>query len=149
MRAVIQRVKQASVKVDSKQIGKIGQGLLIFVGVGKNDTDKDAEYVASKIMDLRIFEDNEEKMNLSLKDVNGQMLIVSQFTLFGDCRKGKRPSFESAADIEQAKSLYESVIENCKQSNLFICSGMFRENMLVDLVNDGPVTILLDSKKVF
>ena len=92
MRAVIQRVKSASVKVDSKYIGKIGQGLLIFVGVGKDDTDKDAEYVASKITDLRIFEDNNGKMNLSLKAVNGQMLIVSQFTLFGDCRKGKRPS---------------------------------------------------------
>ena len=140
MRAVIQRVKSASVKVDSKQIGKIERGLLIFVGVGKCDTDKDADYVASKIMDL---------MNLSLKDVNGQMLIVSQFTLFGDCRKGKRPSFDSAADIEKAKYLYEFFIERCKQSNLFICNGMFRENMLVDLINDGPVTILLDSKKVF
>jgi D-tyrosyl-tRNA(Tyr) deacylase len=149
MRAVIQRVKSASVKVDSKYIGKIGQGLLIFVGVGKDDTDKDAEYVASKITDLRIFEDNNGKMNLSLKAVNGQMLIVSQFTLFGDCRKGKRPSFEDAADIEKAKSLYEFFIEKCKSSNLFICKGMFRENMLVDLVNDGPVTILLDSKKTF
>ena len=106
MRAVIQRVESASVKADSQLISKIGKGILVFIGVGKEDTDKDADYVASKIMGLRIFEDNEGKMNLSLADINGQALIVSQFTLFGDCRKGKRPSFESAADMERAKALY-------------------------------------------
>lgn len=149
MRAVIQRVENAGVKVDSKQISKIGKGIVVFVGVSKEDTDKDADYVASKIMGLRIFEDNDGKMNLSLKDFNGQALIVSQFTLFGDCRKGKRPSFESAADIEKAKALYEYLIEKCEQSNLVIGKGIFREKMSVEMVNDGPVTILLDSKKVF
>jgi D-aminoacyl-tRNA deacylase len=149
MRATIQRVESASVKVDSQLISKITKGILVFIGVGKEDTDKDADYVASKIMCMRIFDDNEGKMNLSLADINGQALIVSQFTLFGDCRKGKRPSFESAADMEKAKVLYEYLVEKCKQSNLVIGKGVFRENMLVDLVNDGPVTILLDSKKIF
>ncbi len=149
MRTVIQRVKSASVRVDSNQIGKIGRGLLVFVGVGRDDTDQDADYVASKIMDLRIFEDSDGKMNRSLKDVNGQVLIVSQFTLFADCRKGKRPSFESAADREKAKTLYEYLIEKCRESNLVISNGLFQASMLVDISNDGPVTILLDSKKVF
>ena len=149
MRAIIQRVESASVRVDSQLISKITKGILVFIGVGKEDTDKDADYVASKIMCMRIFDDNEGKMNLSLADINGQALIVSQFTLFGDCRKGKRPSFESAADMKKAKVLYEYLVEKCKQSNLVIGKGVFRENMLVDLVNDGPVTILLDSKKIF
>ena len=149
MRAIIQRVESASVRVDSQLISKITKGILVFIGVGKEDTDKDADYVASKIMCMRIFDDNEGKMNLSLVDINGQALIVSQFTLFRDCRKGKRPSFESAADMEKAKVLYEYLVEKCKQSNLVIGKGVFRENMLVDLVNDGPVTILLDSKKIF
>ncbi len=142
MRAVIQRVESASVKVDSQLISKIGKGILVFIGVGTKDTDKDADNIASKIMGLRIFEDNEGKMNLSLADINGQALIVSQFTLFGDCRKGKRPSFESAAGMERAKALYEYLVEKCKQSNLVIGKEVFRESMLVDLVNDGPVTIL-------
>ncbi len=149
MRAVIQRVESASVKVDTQLISKIGKGILVFIGVGKQDTERDADYVASKIIGLRMFEDNEGKMNLSLADINGQALIVSQFTLFGDCRKGKRPSFESAAGKERAKALYEYLVEKCKQSNLVIGKGVFRESMLVDLVNAGPVTILLDSKKIF
>ena len=110
MRAIIQRVESASVKVDSQLISKITKGILVFIGVGKEDTDKDADYVASKIMCMRTFDDNEGKVNLSLADINGQALIVSHFTLFGDCRKGKRPSFESAADMEKAKVLYEYLV---------------------------------------
>ncbi len=149
MRAVIQRVESASVKTDSQLISKIGKGILVFIGVGKEDTDKDADYVATKIIGLRIFEDSEGKMNLSLTDIDGQALIVSQFTLFGDCHKGKRPSFESAADMKKAKALYDYLVEKCRQDNLVIGKGVFRENMQVNLVNDGPVTILIDSKKTF
>lgn len=149
MRAVIQRVESASVKIHSQLISKIGKGILVFIGVGKEDTDKDADYVATKIIGLRIFEDSEGKMNLSLTDIDGQALIVSQFTLFGDCHKGKRPSFESAADVKKAKALYDYLVEKCRQDNLVIGKGVFRENMQVNLVNDGPVTILIDSKKTF
>ncbi|MFQ5964790.1 MAG: D-aminoacyl-tRNA deacylase [Candidatus Scalinduaceae bacterium] len=149
MRTVVQRVKGANVTVNSRQVSKVGKGIVVFVGIDKEDTHKDADYVASKITGLRIFEDKAGKMNLSLKDIDGQALIVSQFTLLGDCRKGKRPSFDSAADAEKANVLYEYLIEKCKQNNLVIGKGVFRENMLVELVNDGPVTILLDSKKVF
>lgn len=149
MRAVVQRVKCANVKVNSSQVSKVGKGIVVFVGIDKEDTHKDADYMASKIIGLRIFEDKSGKMNLSLKDINGQALIVSQFTLLGDCRKGKRPSFENAADVEKANVLYEYLIEKCKQNDLVIGKGVFRENMLVELINDGPVTILIDSKKVF
>ena len=149
MRAVVQRVKCANVNVNSRQVSKVGKGIVVFVGIDKEDTHKDADYMASKIIGLRIFEDKSGKMNLSLKDINGQALIVSQFTLLGDCRKGKRPSFESAANAKKANVLYEYLIEKCKQNDLVIGKGVFRENMLVELVNDGPVTILIDSKKLF
>lgn len=149
MRAVIQKVKNANVKVKSRIVGKIEKGIVVFVGIDKEDTHRDADYMASKITGLRIFEDEFGKMNLSLKDVNGQALIVSQFTLLGDCRKGRRPSFENAADAEKANPLYEYLIEKCKQYDLVVVSGVFRENMSVELINDGPVTILIDSKKIF
>ncbi len=149
MRAVVQRVKCANVNVNSRQVSKVGKGIVVFVGIDKEDTHKDADYMASKIIGLRIFEDKSGKMNLSLKDINGQALIVSQFTLLGDCRKGKRPSFDSAANAKKANILYEYLIEKCKQNDLVIGKGVFRENMLVELVNDGPVTILIDSKKLF
>ena len=149
MRAVIQRVTEAEVTVAQQVAGRIEHGLVALVGFAETDRPDDLGWMARKIAGLCIFNDNEGKMNLSLADINGQALIVSQFTLFGDCRKGKRPSFESAAGMERAKALYEYLVEKCKQSNLVIGKGVFRESMLVDLVNDGPVTILLDSKKIF
>ncbi len=149
MRAVVQRVKSANVKVNSRCVSKVGKGIVVFVGIDKEDTHKDADYMAFKIIGLRIFEDEFGKMNLSLKDINGQALIVSQFTLLGDCRKGKRPSFDNAAGVEKANALYEYLIKKCKQNDLVIGKGVFRKKMLVELVNDGPVTILMDSKKVF
>lgn len=149
MRSVVQRVKSANIKVNSRQISSIGKGIVVFVGIGSEDINEDADYMASKIISLRIFNDKSGKMDLSLKDINGQALIVSQFTLYGDCRKGKRPSFGNAAGLDKAKTLYEYLIEKCKQSGLIINTGVFRENMQVELINDGPVTILIDSKKMF
>ncbi len=149
MRAVIQRVTRASVTVDGKIAGEIGAGLMALLGVGKDDTDEDARYIADKIANLRIFEDDRGKMNLSLLDVGGSVLVVSQFTLFGDCTKGRRPSFMRAADPEEAKRLYERVIELLGQAGAQTAEGVFQATMEVELVNSGPVTILLDSKKNF
>lgn len=149
MRAVIQRVARASVKVDGKIAGEIGAGLAVLLGVGKDDTDEDARYIADKIANLRIFEDDQGKMNLSVLDVGGSVLVVSQFTLFADCRKGRRPSFMGAADPEEAKRLYERVIELLGQAGAPTAEGVFKATMDVELVNNGPVTILLDSKKNF
>ena len=147
MRAVIQRVTSAEVTVDGRSTGKIGKGLLVFVGVGKGDGEADISYLSSKIPDLRIFEDHSGKFNLSLRDVGGEMLIVSQFTLFGDCRKGRRPSFSDAEDPGVAKVLYEQLVERMKRQGIPVHTGEFQADMEVHLVNDGPVTLLLDSKQ--
>jgi len=148
MKAVLQRVQSAQVLVDGRLTGKIGKGLLVFVGVGKGDGESDLTYMVSKIPDLRIFEDASGKFNLSLKEVNGEMLIVSQFTLFGDCRKGRRPSFTDAEDPALAKSLYERLIHRLKEQGIPVQTGEFQTKMEVHLVNDGPVTLLLDSRRV-
>jgi len=149
MRAVIQRVKRAHVKVDGSIRGEIGQGLLVLLGVGKDDSDDDARQIADKLSLLRIFEDSEGKMNLSVRDIGGSVLVVSQFTLLADCRKGRRPSFVGAGDPEQARILYEKVVDLLRQSEVPTSEGVFQAMMEVELVNDGPVTILLDSKKAF
>lgn len=149
MRAVVQRVSQADVKVDGETIGEIGSGLLVLVGVTEADDQKAVEYLANKILGLRIFEDDQGLMNLSVEQIAGELLIVSQFTLFGDCRRGRRPSFEAAARPEQANQLYESLVQLLKLSGLKVATGRFRAEMKVSLLNDGPVTLLLDSEKTF
>ena len=149
MRAVIQRVSRASVKVDEKTVGQIDAGLLVLLGVTHEDTEADADYLIDKIIGLRVFEDVDGKMNLSVVDSGGAILAVSQFTLFGDVRRGKRPSFDAAARPEQAKKLYEYFVENVRAAGVRCESGTFQAMMQVSLVNEGPVTILLDSKKLF
>ena len=147
MKAVIQRVKLAEVYVDGRLSGKIGNGLLILIGVGKGDDEKDVSYMVSKLPDLRIFEDPSGKFNLSLKEMNGEMLVVSQFTLYGDCRKGRRPSFTEAEEPAAAKSLYERLINRLREQGIPVQTGEFQAKMEVHLINDGPVTILLDSRQ--
>lgn len=149
MRAIVQRVSQSSVTVDGEVTGQIGLGLLVLLGVATGDSEKDAKFLADKIAGLRIFEDDEEKMNLSLSDVGGAMLVVSQFTLLGDCRKGRRPSFVDAAPPDEAERLYESFVEIVRQHGIHVECGRFRTHMNVSLVNDGPVTMMLDSGKLF
>lgn len=149
MRAVIQRVKMSNVEVDGKVIGSIDKGLNVLLGICKEDTIKDVIYLKDKIVNLRIFEDEECKMNKSLLDVGGELLVISQFTLYGDVRKGKRPSFTEALGGEEAKFLYEEFIKQCKESLGNVETGEFGADMKVTIVNDGPVTILLDSKKTF
>jgi D-tyrosyl-tRNA(Tyr) deacylase len=149
MRAVVQRVDKAKVTVDGKIVGEISRGLMVLVGVVEGDTEKDVQYLADKVTGLRIFEDEAEKMNLSVKDIGGEILSVSQFTLYGDCRKGKRPSFDKAAKPETAIVLYEKFNELCRQQNIKVETGVFGAHMLVELANNGPVTILLDSSKMF
>jgi D-tyrosyl-tRNA(Tyr) deacylase len=149
MRAVVQRVSRAKVTVNEFVCGEIGLGLLVLLGVGKEDAEVDAVYLAEKVAGLRIFEDENGKMNRSLQDVGGSMLAVSQFTLYGDVRKGKRPSFDDAASPEPAKRLYELFVECIRGTGLQCETGRFQEMMQVELVNEGPVTILLDSKKTF
>lgn len=149
MRAVIQRVKRANVKVNSEITGEIGFGLLIFLGVENDDTEADLKYITEKTLGLRIFEDAEGKMNLSVMDVNGGILVISQFTLLGDVRHGKRPSFTGAARPETAIAFFEKAIDIFKASGLNVQNGIFQAVMDVELINDGPVTILLDSRKVF
>jgi D-tyrosyl-tRNA(Tyr) deacylase len=146
---VIQRVTEAAVRVEDEVIGAIGPGLLALVGVEVEDTDADARYIVEKIAGLRIFNDTDGKFNLSLADVNGSVLVVSQFTLHGDCRKGRRPSFIDAARPEHAIPLYESVADQLRAKSFEVATGSFGANMQVSLVNDGPVTILLDSRKNF
>lgn len=149
MRAIIQRVNNAKVDIDNNTSGAISKGLLILLGIGQEDNEEDIKYLTDKIMNLRIFEDENEKMNLSLLDIEGELLIVSQFTLYGDCRKGRRPNFMKAAKPNDANVLYEKFISVCSEYNIKIESGEFGADMKVDLINDGPVTILLDSKKEF
>ena len=149
MRAVVQRVKESKVEVKGKNVGAIGSGLLILLGVGENDTEKDCLYMANKIGHLRIFPDAEGHMNLSLLDTGGAALVVSQFTLWGDCRKGRRPSFAHAARPEKAKELYEHFIELLREKGIQVAAGQFQEMMDVYLINDGPVTLMLDSSKEF
>lgn len=149
MRAVVQRVDSAAVEVEGAMVGSVGKGLLVLLGVEKEDTDRDLEYLLDKVAGLRIFEDEQEKMNLSVADVGGGLLVVSQFTLYGDCRKGKRPSFDKAADAEMANAYYEKFVAGARSKGLSVGNGKFQAHMLVSLVNNGPVTILLDSKKNF
>jgi D-tyrosyl-tRNA(Tyr) deacylase len=149
VRAVIQRVRKASVSVGEKTVGEIGRGLAVLVGVAKDDTAEDAGYLADKIASLRIFEDEHGKMNRSVQDIDGEVLIVSQFTLMGDARRGRRPSFTLAASPELAESLYETFVDMCRQKIGRVETGQFQTEMLVSIINDGPVTILLDSKKLF
>lgn len=149
MRAVIQRVKSSSVTVSGEIVGKIGKGLLVLLGVSDEDTEKDANYLVEKTLNLRIFEDSEDKMNLCLLDIKGEILVVSQFTLYGDARKGRRPSFIKAAPPEKANQLYEYFVSELSKQVSRVETGKFQAMMDVALVNDGPVTILLDSQKNF
>ena len=149
MRAVVQRVSSSKVTVDGEVTGEINKGLLVLLGVTHEDTSKDVDYIIDKVLNLRIFEDENEKMNLSLKDVGGELLVVSQFTLYGDCRKGRRPSFSSAARPEVATKLYEEFIEKARKEGIVTKTGQFGALMMVDLTNDGPVTILLESNRDF
>jgi len=149
MRAIVQRVREASVQVDGDVVSRIGRGLLVLLGVGQQDGTEDAVYLADKVVNLRIFADEQGKMNRSLVDVGGALLVVSQFTLWGDCRKGRRPSFVAAAEPEKARSLYQVFIHHAAHLGVEVATGRFQELMLVSLVNDGPVTLLLDSAKEF
>ncbi len=148
MRAVVQRVDRASVTVDGRVTGSVQRGLMVLLGVAEGDTAKDLAYIVDKVCGLRIFEDEAGKMNLSVKDVGGAILAVSQFTLCGDCRHGKRPSFSSAAKPEVANAFYEQFVAACRAAGLPVETGVFRAHMLVELVNNGPVTILLDSSRI-
>jgi D-tyrosyl-tRNA(Tyr) deacylase len=149
MRAVVQRVSRARITVNGETTGEIGPGLLVLLGVGQADTEADATYLAEKVAGLRIFEDDHGKMNRSVQDVGGSVLAVSQFTLYGDVRRGKRPSFDAAAAPEKARQLYEFFVERIRAAGLKCETGRFQEMMKVELVNEGPVTILLDSGKAF
>ncbi len=149
MRAVIQRVKSASVTVEGTVVSEIGKGLLVFLGVAQEDTPADVDYMANKIANLRIFEDDEGLMNLSILDVGGEALVVSQFTLYGDCRKGRRPSFIAAARPEKADPLYQAFMDAISRLGVPVKAGIFQAMMDVELINDGPVTMMLDSNKLF
>jgi len=149
MRVVIQRVSRAQVRVEGKTAGEIGKGLLVLLGVGQGDTAKEADILLDKLINLRIFEDPQGKMNLSLLDVGGELMVISQFTLYADCRKGRRPSFTNAAPPEEAKKLYEYFVAGATNRGLRVATGIFQALMEVELVNLGPVTILLDSSKNF
>jgi len=146
MIAVVQRVKESSVTVDGKIIGKIGAGLLVLLGIAKKDAINDIDYIADKILNLRIFEDENKKMNRSVLDTGGEMLVVSQFTLLGDCRKGRRPSFIDAAEPEKANEFYEIFVEKIRSKGVKVQTGIFRAMMDVSLVNDGPVTLIVESR---
>ncbi|SDY87406.1 D-aminoacyl-tRNA deacylase [Tindallia californiensis] len=149
MRAVVQRVKSSCVSVDDKVVGAISHGLLVYVGVGKEDSEKDIDYMAEKIVNLRIFEDEEGKMNQSLIDIQGEILCISQFTLWGDCRKGRRPSFTDAQEPKEADRFYKKFVETCREKGVKVETGVFQAHMEVSSVNDGPVTMLIDSAKNF
>ena len=145
MRAVVQRVSSSRVTVDDRVTGEINEGLLVLLGVTHEDTSKDVDYMIDKVLNLRIFEDENEKMNLSLKDIGGELLVVSQFTLYGDCRKGRRPGFSDAARPEVAIPLYEEFIEKARNQDIKVGTGEFGAHMMVNIVNNGPTNILLDS----
>ena len=149
MRAVIQRVSEASVVIDGQTVGEIRQGLVVLLGVAVGDATRDAVYMADKTAGLRIFEDEQGKMNRSVADISGSVLVISQFTLLGDCRKGRRPGFTAAAEPEHADTLYQEYVRALQESGINVATGRFRAEMQVGLVNDGPVTILLDSRKQF
>jgi D-tyrosyl-tRNA(Tyr) deacylase len=149
VRAVIQRVAESAVAVDGRVVGAIGRGLLVLLGVAAEDDERDADYIADKVIGLRCFQDADSKFNLSVEDVGGALLVISQFTLFGDCRKGRRPSFTDAARPEHAIPLYERVVRRLRDRGLKVETGEFGAHMDVSLVNDGPVTLLLDSRRLF
>ncbi len=149
MRAVVQRVSRAKVSVNGEVAGEIGRGLLVLLGVGVSDAESDADYLADKIVGLRVFEDEDRKMNLSVGGISGGLLVVSQFTLYGDVRRGKRPSFDAAAAPSRARELYEYFVRRIRAAGVPCETGRFQEMMQVELVNEGPVTILLDSSKLF
>lgn len=149
MRAVVQRVLRAAVSVDGEVVGCIDRGFLVLLGVAAGDTQDDAVYMAQKVVGLRVFEDDAGKMNRGLADVGGRVLVVSQFTLLGDCRKGRRPSFIRAADPEKGNELYQSFVAEVRGQGIEVETGQFQEHMVVELINDGPVTLLLDSRKEF
>ena len=149
MRAVVQRVTEARVEVAGKAVGEIGAGLLVLLGVGRDDTRDDADYLADKTVNLRIFDDDEGKMNRSLSESGGAILVVSQFTLYGDVRRGRRPSYSDAAEPDKANQLYEYFVECVRSAGVKVETGIFQAMMKVSLTNDGPVTILLDSRKAF
>lgn len=148
MRAVIQRVSRASVRVNSQEIAQINHGMVILLGIRKGDTEKEAELLSKKTANLRIFSDEQDKMNRSLIDINGQVIVVSQFTLYGDCKKGRRPSFIEAAMPEKADSLYRYFIQCLKSENIFVQAGKFQAMMQVEIINEGPVTLILDSAEL-
>ncbi|MBN1973099.1 MAG: D-tyrosyl-tRNA(Tyr) deacylase [Sedimentisphaerales bacterium] len=149
MRFVCQRVLEAHVKVRDDTVGRIGRGLLVYLSIGRNDNETDAQFMSDKLVNLRIFADNEDKMNLSVQDINGSILLVSNFTLHGDCRKGRRPGFDGAADPQQAQRLYEKVAEMIRASDVPVEKGVFGEHMLVSSINDGPVNFILESSRIF
>jgi len=149
VKALLQRVTRASVSVDGEVVGRIGQGLVVFVGVASGDTEKDAQYLVQKMVNLRIFSDEEGRFNLSALDTKGELLVVSQFTLLADTRKGRRPSFTEAAPPAQAKEMFERFVEQARSTGLRVQTGRFQQYMQVEIHNDGPVTILLDSKRRF
>lgn len=149
MRAVVQRVKKSRVIVEGRLVGEINKGFNVLLGISKEDTIEDLKYIKDKIINLRVFEDENDKMNLSLLDIKGDILAISQFTLYGDCRKGRRPSFSSAARPEVATKLYEEFIEKARKEGIVTKTGQFGAHMMVDLTNDGPVTILLESNRDF
>lgn len=149
MRAVVQRVTYSSVKVDGKIVGEINKGFNVLLGISKEDTEEDMKYIKDKIINLRVFSDENDKMNLSLLDIKGELLLISQFTLYGDARKGRRPNFMNALGGDEARVFYEKFIEMMKETGLKVETGIFGADMKVDIKNDGPVTILLDSSKAF
>jgi D-aminoacyl-tRNA deacylase len=149
MRAVVQRVLEAAVHIEGEEVGRIGPGLLVFLGVGQGDSLVDVDFLAEKVVQLRVFPDAENKMNRSLLDIRGGVLVVSQFTLWGDCRKGRRPSFAGAAPPDLARSLYDRFLDRLRTFPVTVETGRFQEMMAVHLINDGPVTLLLDSSKAF
>ncbi len=149
MRAVVQRVKSSKVEVDNKIISEIGKGINLLVGISKEDTKEDIDYIVRKVLGMRIFEDEDERMNFSLQDIEGELLIISQFTLYGDCRKGKRPDFMKAQGGDAARELYNELVEAFKKEIPNLKTGEFGADMKVEIINDGPVTLLLESKKEF
>ncbi|MDF2839738.1 MAG: D-tyrosyl-tRNA(Tyr) deacylase [Clostridia bacterium] len=148
MRAVVQRVANGSVEIDGNIVGSISKGLVVLLGVSENDTNEDAAYMSEKILNLRVFDDEEGKMNFSLLDIKGELLVVSQFTIYGDCRKGRRPNYMAAAKPEKADELYNDFVKLCKAQNVKTETGVFQADMKVNIINDGPVTLIVDSEKI-